>query len=1283
MVISALSMAFLAAAAVVHTPSEIVASSDSGDKYAPVRAADSNRNTRWASANYAALPQWIEFRFAEPVSLDTVILDMPVDTLYSPWKDVDLEFSSGDPISKSIEPDQTHAVFRFEPRSTQRVRAVIHSVHADRNYVGLVEVIFASDPDGGLWKAICNRTRLAKGEIIARGRADHPCVTVTPDDIREAQRRIERYDWAKKERDRIIADADEWLCESDAYWLQFLPKPGACYAYGRTGCPICGGSFGTWHGARCSWDKPFKATCSNGHILPNDEYPDDGTGYCGPDGRIFLPIGVWNAWVTEQWTQNALPALSEAYLLTGDERYASRATLLLDALASIYPESTSGSWDYPSDPPSGRLCRPWYQVARTLVLYADYFDFLFHSPAMDAPSLRQPEADGARLTRRENIERNLLLDGAYYCYSHTFDARLTNGHADYMRGALAVGCVLDAPAYVLNAVEGPFSIHTMLANNTDRDGRYYETSISYALHARNLYLTFAMPLRNLRSAEYPNGINLYDDARFQSCMLLPDLQSQLAGRMPNFGDMAPDTGYRPWPKQPFSDNDYRYLEHLCAGVSDVTKRAEFARALRWLADGDLDALRAAAPMGSWLLWHAADVHDGDATLPSGLDARVYGSWVAGMKGIAFVRRDQQAALLRYGPSLTHGDLDDMGLLYYANGYELSYDIGYGFGSTHVQCGWGSQTVSHCLVTVDETSQCVGSTPTSGGSLEFFAELPSAMVMQADSARSYASLGVTEYRRTTALVNTGGYLFDVFRVTGGHRHDYGWGSLGTDLEPFGVDGIEAREGSLAEGVAWGEKILPEGDIEGYPNKPYWNPPPGNGYGFFYHVRQGTPEADAEWGGTWAIDGPAPARFRAHLCGDPATAVFADAPGLYPSYSNASYILARRSAEGDAPLESTFVAVYEPFAGQALHYDFDYRDLAQNLLESSVPKEIKDSLGVIYLRGTQVGDSMTFRVHLDAEKPPMLNMHSYKSPIYATIQVEWDGAPVGDPVGLTQRDISGPDMSPIGVVDASPGDHTVTFRIAEGEGLHLGLAGISFGETHAVPPEPIIESVRRLGQGGAEVRRVNGTVDLLLSGKYEGISAYGDVVFDGDFAFVSGDGEAIATVETLGCNTLTIAGNAYAAGPAAFVAHVLAVDLDARMVTLDAPLPDGLDNRVAVFSHPDWAVSSAYHVARAEADRLYLHASTLCIGCGRVSAVNDANCVVSDVPHEYLGAHGCGFVDGKRLRADSGFETRIARTEPTAPLKIYVDDASGLSPGTAFDYIDLSPGDEVRISLIAAR
>jgi hypothetical protein len=213
-------------------------------------------------------------------------------------------------------------------------------------------VVFLASAVGGL------EVPLPREQIVVRGRAEHPCVNVTRNDIVEARERAAKYPWAKAEYDGILRETEKWLRESDAYWLRFLPKPGACYAYGFTGCPICDEGTGTWGDALCSWDTPGHVRCRKGHVLPDAEHPDDGAGYHAPDGRIHYFAGQFNAWVTEQWTLHALPALTQGYILTGDERYASRAALLLDALASIYAESTSGSWDYPSNPPSGRFARP-------------------------------------------------------------------------------------------------------------------------------------------------------------------------------------------------------------------------------------------------------------------------------------------------------------------------------------------------------------------------------------------------------------------------------------------------------------------------------------------------------------------------------------------------------------------------------------------------------------------------------------------------------------------------------------------------------------------------------------------------------------------------------------------------------------------------------------------------------------------------------------------------------------------------------------------------------------
>lgn len=985
---------------------------------------------------------------------------------------------------------------------------------------------------------------LSRDALVVRGHAEHPCVSLTQDDVARAQDNAGKYAWAARERDAIIESANRWLAHDEAYWLGYLPEPGACYAYGFTGCPICGGSTGTWAGARCTWDNPGHVRCPNGHTLPDAEHPDTGEGYTAPDGRIHYFAGQYNAWVTEQWTTKALPMLSQAYLLTGDEKYAARAALLLDAMASIYAESTSGSWDYPSNPPSGRFARPWYQVARTLVMYVDAYDAIYNSAALRQPSLR------AGVDRRENIEQFMLMDGAYYCYSNSFGGVLHNGHADYMRGALAVGCLLDVPEFVHIAVEGSYSIHAMLANNIDRDGRYYESALGYAIHARLLYLTFADPLLNLRSAEYPEGVNLYDDAKFRSCMLLPEAQVLLAGRTPNFGDAAPYTTYEPIPDRVAPAVDAYFLERLYAKTSDEVFRNECATALRWLAEEDVEQLRDASKYKGWLLWHAEEVPSGKAALPETLRQRMNDSWIADMKGMAILRAGDQAALVRYGPSLNHGDPDDLALQYYANGYELTYDLGYGLGSTHTHVGWASSTISHAVVTVNETNQLKGEG--SGGSLLSFASLPNVTMVEATSENSYSSENVREYRRAVALT-AAGYLVDRFHVAGGNRHDYSFGSIGTNLTAVDGDFADKREGSLAEDVAWGQMIGEDGDIKGYPNKPYWNPPPGNGYGFFYNVREGLPHWPIK--AEWRIEGEVPTVLRLHLLGEEAHPIFADAPGLYPNKPESSYVIARRTGED---LSSTFFAVYEP--------------------------------GV-------------------AEEDP-------------------DGSVRNTAVRL--------------------------------------------------------ERVEQCGDNAVSVWRKDGTQDLLIFGSARIERPETSIEFKGDFAYLTGKDWTFLTAETVGCERLLVDGEELLSGQL-FVADVVSVDDDSQTVTLDKDVPVDSAGQVAVFSSPRYSRTTAYHVASNDGKDLSLRASTLSLGMGRVSAVPDAQTVLSDVPHEYaksVSRISSRFFDGKVIAAEDGRTARITNVEPGAPLVLHVDDATVFQAGDRFIYRDIVPGDKVRIALTAA-
>ena len=97
--------------------------------------------------------------------------------------------------------------------------------------------------------------------------------------------------------------------------------------------------------------------------------------------------------------------------------------------------------------------------------------------------------------------------------------------------------------------------------------------------------------------------------------------------------------------------------------------------------------------------------------------------------------------------LNHGHLDDLNLNYFGLGFELTYDLGYGLGSTHTQVGWAKQTASHQLVLVDETRQLADAAKDdTGGSLHLLASMPGMQVVNADANYVYRSRGVETYRR---------------------------------------------------------------------------------------------------------------------------------------------------------------------------------------------------------------------------------------------------------------------------------------------------------------------------------------------------------------------------------------------------------------------------------------------------------------------------------------------------------------------------------------------------------
>ena len=744
----------------------------------------------------------------------------------------------------------------------------------------------------------------------------HPHLYLTQADIERAKLNLQRYPWARAYFDSVRERADDWVAKSDEQIRGLVPPPESLFAYGFSGCPVCGITWPLWGvGGICSFDKPGKVTCPGCKgVFPDAEHPDDGKGWHDPkSGRHYYLVGCYNSFVAQTMTLTALDDLSTAYSLTGDEKYARAASTMFDALASIYPTCTVGSIDYPNHP-GGRFERTGYQVARVLVFFAKYYDLIYNSPALDAPS------QAGESTIRKSIEERILKNGAALCFERGSSGRygLTNGEADFVRGVMCVGLVLDIPSYTDWCLSGPYSIFNFLENNLHHDGQYYETSDMYSSHALGLYRDMAEMLINYRSEKYPNGINLYEHPKFSKALVQAGLDVLCAGHVPRYGDSGPDvrklaeTG-------PDLSLARMNAEHMYLRVTSPEEKARWAETLNALCGGDVESVRDAPStyFKNWLLFHAEPLRGNSKseTRNSKQTVEPSQSSLLDGKGLAILRSgtgaEGRAAFVRYGPSVCHGHRDDLNLNFFALGRELTYDFGYSLGSAHVQTGWAHQTGCHNLVMVNEKNQ-LESGP-SGGSAELFATADQVKMTELSSDRAYQSEAVNAYRRTVVLVDAdpeNSYLVDVFRVKGGQTHDLLWHALGDRTSVEGATLGEVEKGSLAGSeYEWGTKIGPDGDINGQADKgPYWTAPPGNGYGFLYGVRRGAVSGDVS--ATWAVDPKAEENLRIDILPPPdCELITARGPGILQKLPHADFAILRRKG---TDLDSTFTSVLQPYA-----------------------------------------------------------------------------------------------------------------------------------------------------------------------------------------------------------------------------------------------------------------------------------------------------------------------------------------------------------------------------------
>ena len=113
----------------------------------------------------------------------------------------------------------------------------------------------------------------------------------------------------------------------------------------RKGCPVHGGGTSVYQpfGTTVDLNYPLQVRCPiGGEVYPNDMFPDDGSGWVDnrdgseTEGERYYFLGWFNHWFLQS-LPGRIKTMAQLWLITGDDRYAHTATVLLDRFMDEYP----------------------------------------------------------------------------------------------------------------------------------------------------------------------------------------------------------------------------------------------------------------------------------------------------------------------------------------------------------------------------------------------------------------------------------------------------------------------------------------------------------------------------------------------------------------------------------------------------------------------------------------------------------------------------------------------------------------------------------------------------------------------------------------------------------------------------------------------------------------------------------------------------------------------------------------------------------------------------------
>ena len=642
----------------------------------------------------------------------------------------------------------------------------------------------------------------------------------TEPEVKAALEKVQKYPWAQSIARSAEAGAQRWVSMADEDLWNFVPPPGQLRALNVSfgvDCPVHGAEIfrkGGHYPWTMSSDRPFKVKCPvggeeypsndfqpwNDHSITDEPehgpgYVDNGAGWVDDKGRRYWFVGTYVFW--HRWQREvlpAIPALAQAYLLSGKPIYAHKCAVLLGHIARDWEK-----YDYPT--------QAYHNGQWPARINGRILDYIWStgtvgnlSKAYDAiyPALTDPDTVAFLKGKQIENPRDFMEQKMLRVMAGDIMRGFIQGNMGMHQQALATLAIVfdnqdeaQGPTTKQMAdwiMTGKGDSEYLLWNGFYRDGHGGESSPGYSSGWVSNYYTVAELMPKL-------GVDIWSNPKLKK-MADIGIDLTVAGiRSPAIGDAGSIMGA----------GKVAWAAGIQGPAFTHYGDPRFAKALKligaqseglWESQFDPDKVEAVvAKEGTDL----------------GLKTRNLGGY-----GLAILESGEEGH--RRGVSMYyghagggHGHRDRLTIEMQDSRFKAPVlnDMGYPAHWLAKNTYWTSNTVSHYDVVVNQSGQQT----MYAGSLNTLASAPGLQLADASADQVAYPSATSLYRRTLGLIDLSpdsSYVLDIFRVKGGWEHDYSF--HGPAFPVFSVSGgqpgpVQAKGTLAGEDVAFGERPQP--------------------------------------------------------------------------------------------------------------------------------------------------------------------------------------------------------------------------------------------------------------------------------------------------------------------------------------------------------------------------------------------------------------------------------------------------------------------------------------------